>query len=244
MGRVREPLSSKKGVPTAPDEELKTMTIVKICGLREPEHALAAMGAGADLLGMVFVPGVRRRIAPEQARAIVQAVREARGAHAPKFVGLFSDQPLGEVNETIAAVGLDHVQLCGSEPLDFCRRVAVPPLKVLHVRADRPRAESLSDLDARLIDLNAAGWLGILDKHSDVQPGGLGESFDWTLAAELARRGRRFLLAGGLTPQNVAEALRVAHPEGVDVSSGVETGGVKDVAKIRAFIQGARAAGS
>jgi phosphoribosylanthranilate isomerase len=218
--------------------------LVKICGIRELPHALAAAEAGAELLGMVFVPGVRRRITPQQARAIVQAVREARGGNAPKFVGLFSDQPLGEVNETIAAVGLDHVQLCGSEPLDYCGKVAVPPLKVLHVRADRPRAESVADLDARLAELNAAGWLGILDKQSDVQPGGLGESFDWTLAAELARRGRRFLLAGGLTPQNVAEALRVACPEGVDVSSGVETGGVKDVAKIRAFIQRARAARS
>lgn len=216
--------------------------LIKICGLRELEHALAAAEAGADLLGVVFVPGVRRRITVERARAVVQAVREARGGNAPKFVGLFSDQPLGEVNETIAAVGLDHAQLCGSEPLDECGKVAVPPLKVLHVRADRPRAESIAEMDARLAELNAAGWLGILDKQSDAQPGGLGESFDWTLAAELGRRGRRFLLAGGLTPRNVAEALRVAHPEGVDVSSGVETGGVKDVAKIRAFIQGARAA--
>lgn len=221
-----------------------TKVLIKICGLRELEHALAAAEAGAELLGMVFVPGVRRRITPEQARAIAEGVRRACGAKAPKLVGLFSDQRLGEVNETIAAVGLDHAQLCGNEPLDYCGKVAAPPLKVLHVRAGRPRAESVAEMDARLAELNAAGWLGILDKQSDVQPGGLGEPFDWTLAAELAQRGRRFLLAGGLTPQNVAEALRVARPEGVDVSSGVETGGVKDVAKIRAFIQRARAARS
>lgn len=218
------------------------MTLIKLCGLRQPEHALAAADAGADLLGMVFVPGVRRRITTEQAREIVQAVREAQGAKRPKLVGLFSDQPVSEVNETIAAVGLDHVQLCGYESLDDCGKVAVPPLKVLHVRADRPRAETLAELDARLVDLNAAGWLGVLDKQSDVQPGGLGETFDWTIAAELAQRGRRFLLAGGLTPQNVAEAVRSVHPMGVDVSSGVETGGVKDIAKIRAFIRAARAA--
>jgi phosphoribosylanthranilate isomerase len=215
-------------------------TLIKICGLREPQHALVAAEAGADYLGMVFVPGVRRRITVEQARQIVQAARHARGTHAPKLVGLFQDQPLSEVNEVAAEVGLDHVQLCGHEPMDYCGKVAVSPFKVLHVRADVVRDKTIADMDARLADLNAAGWLAVLDKHSDRQGGGTGETFDWSIAAELAQRGRRFLLAGGLTPANVAEAVRTVHPHGVDVSSGVETDGVKDIAKIRAFVVSAR----
>ena len=216
------------------------MLTVKICGLKEPEHAIAAAKAGADLLGVNFVPGVRRRITTEQAKAIVQAVRKARSTSAPKFVGLFSDQSLAEVNTVAKDVGLDYVQLCGSEPMDFCRQATVPPLKVLHVRADVPREQTIAALEKRLAELNEAGWISVLDKQSDLQPGGRGQTFDWTIAAELASRGHKFLLAGGLTPENVSQAVGTVHPFGVDVSSGVETNGTKDVAKIRAFIQAVR----
>ncbi|MSP78371.1 MAG: phosphoribosylanthranilate isomerase [Dehalococcoidia bacterium] len=216
--------------------------LVKICGLREPAHALAAAESGADLLGMIFVPSTRRYITPDQARAIVQAVRKARGANAPKLIGVFQNQPIAQVNELAQGVGLDYVQLAGNESNDFCKQSALPPLKVLHVRADRPREQTIAELDTRLSELNTAGWLAMLDKYLDAQGGGTGQTFDWTIAAELAGRGHRFLLAGGLTSENVSQAVRAAHPFGVDVSSGVETSGAKDIAKIQAFIKVARTA--
>ncbi|MSQ11413.1 MAG: phosphoribosylanthranilate isomerase [Dehalococcoidia bacterium] len=219
--------------------------LVKICGLQQLEHALAAAEAGADLFGMVFVPGVRRRITPQQARAIAQgvsAVCAKQGKPAPKLVGLFADQPLDEVNAIARSVGLAHVQLCGAEPMDYCQRVAVPPLKVLHVDDSAPRQQAIAALDVTLKALNEAGWLAVLDRRSEKQPGGLGVTFDWTVAAELAQRGRRFLLAGGLTPENVANAVRTVYPYGVDVSTGVETSSVKDTGKIRAFIAASRKA--
>ena len=95
-------------------------------------------------------------------------------------------------------------------------------------------------MDTRLRKVNDAGHLAVLDRQSEAQPGGLGETFDWSVAREMADRGHRFLLAGGLDPENVGGAINAAHPYGVDVSSGVETEGVKDIAKIQAFIAAAR----
>ncbi|MBI2935768.1 MAG: phosphoribosylanthranilate isomerase, partial [Chloroflexi bacterium] len=204
---------------------------------RELQHLLVATEAGANLLGMVFVPGVRRRLEVEQAKKIAEGYRQRLGSKALPLVGLFSDQPQGEVNDIAKHVGLDRVQLCGEEPLDYCARMAKPPMKVVHIPSDLPAAEILAQVEPRLSALAASGYLAILDRHGDTQPGGLGQPFDWTVACELARRGHRFLLAGGLTPDNVAQAIEAVRPYGVDVSSGVETKGVKDEAKIQAFVR-------
>ena len=104
------------------------------------------------------------------------------------------------------------------------------------------RQEAMLRLEERLQQVADAGGLGLLDRASSRQPGGMGQTFDWSVARELARRGHRFLLAGGLTPDNVAEAVDAVRPHGVDVSSGVETDGVKDAAKIRSFVHAARGA--
>ena len=215
-------------------------TTVKICGVRNLEDALVAAEAGADYFGMVFVPNRRRRIQPADARIITDALRAA-DLERPKSVGLFGDQPLDEVLDTIAAAGLDYAQLCGDEPLDYCRAVqqCAGVIKVLHVSDDdRPGAiaEVANEIDA----FTDAGCTVTLDSQVAGLHGGTGQSFDWSIAAQLAAGGRRFLLAGGLTPDNVAEAVAVAHPWGVDVSSGVETDGAKDHAKIRQFVANAR----
>ena len=230
------------------------MSLTKICALRESSHMLAAARAGADLLGMVFVPGVRRAIPPETARQMVAAFRVHYppssanpwevGAGRPLLVGLFADQPVDEVANLAAEVGLDRVQLCGNEDADYRSRVPLPLVQVLRVpnlsQSDPAhRRNLLASLEDQLAALEDEGHLAILDSAG---PGGSGNTFDWSLARELADRGRRFLLAGGLTPDNVAEAVAVAHPWGVDVSSGVETQGVKDVTKIRAFLQAAHRA--
>ena len=149
----------------------------------------------------------------------------ALGPGAPGSVGLFGDQPLDEVMDTIAAAGLEFVQLCGDEPLDYCRQVMqrAGVIKVLHV-PDGADDDGIAHV-GRLIDQFAgAGCTVTLDSQVVGLHGGTGQSFDWNVAAQLAASGRNFLLAGGLTPDNVAAAIAAAQPWGVDVSSGVENG--------------------
>jgi phosphoribosylanthranilate isomerase len=138
------------------------------------------------------------------------------------------------VNDIAGAAGLDLVQLSGNEPADFVRKVERPVIKAIHIAADTT-AEDVAD---RAADLRTASAL-LLDTVSAESRGGTGASFDWTVAAEAARK-LPFLLAGGLTPENVAAAVEAVSPWGVDVSSGVESGGKKDVEKIRAFIRAAK----
>ena len=222
------------------------MSVIKIDGLRQLPHMLVAAEAGADLLGMVFVPGVRRRVDVGAAREMAASFRQ-RCPDGPQLVGIFADQPVEVVNRVADIVGLDRVQLCGSEGEDHWSSIDRPILQVVHV-ADSPgpreqtRPRAVAIVAQRLLRLEAATCTAILDRHSDIQPGGLGEPFDWATARTLSDQGRRFILAGGLTPDNVARAIATAHPDGVDVSSGVETAGVKDEAKIRAFVRSARRA--
>ena len=212
-------------------------TTVKICGVRRIEDALVAAQAGADYFGMVFVPGRRRRIEPEAARIITDGVRDG-DRESPKSVGLFGDQPLDGVLATVATAGLDYAQLCGDEPVDYCRAVLrhAGVIKVLHVSND-DRPDAVAD---RIDAFTAAGCTVTLDSQVAGLHGGTGQSFDWRIAAQLAASSRRFLLAGGLTPDNVAAAIDAVRPWGVDVSSGVETDGVQDPAKIRQFVANAR----
>ena len=228
--------------------------VVKICGVRRREDALVAAGAGADYVGIVFVPGRRRRIAPGEARIITEALRSNGGAaggdapNAPQSVGLFGDQPLAEALDAIAVAGLDAVQLCGDESVAYCRQALtlVPVIKVLHI-PDNAGDDEIAGVARRIDEYAAAGCMITLDSQVAGLHGGSGQAFDWRIAARLSANGpdaggRGFLLAGGLTPDNVAAAIAAVRPWGVDVSSGVETGGVKDAAKIRRFIANAKSA--
>ena len=213
---------------------------VKICGVRRLEDALVVAEAGADYFGMVFVPGRRRRIDLITAREITDGLRTL-GTGAPLSVGLFGDQPIDDVLETIAAAGLDYAQLCGDETLDYCRRVGecAGVIKVLHVPNGDPDA-AVEAVGAQIESYQAAGCVITLDSQVPGLHGGTGQSFDWDVARTLAASGKRFLLAGGLTPDNVADAVAHANPWGVDVSSGVETRGEQDQTRIRNFIANAR----
>ena len=215
------------------------MTHVKICSVQVLEHALAAADAGADFVGFNFVPGVRRRLEEEAARHMVQEYRERHGKDDPKLVGVFADQPLEEVNRILAGCGLDMVQLSGQEPISYALGVECPVIKAVHVPAGQPRDRTIDDLNRLLQELESEDILPLLDPHVDGALGGTGATFDWAIAEALAPS-HRFLLAGGLTPDNVAHAVESVRPWGVDVSSGVETSGLKDLEKIRAFIQNAR----
>ena len=213
---------------------------VKICGVRRLEDARVAAEAGADYVGIVFVPGRRRRIEPAAAREITDGLREI-GGNRPRAVGLFGDQPLSDVLETIDAAGLDCVQLCGDESADYCREVMAKAgvIKVLHVSGDGAE-EGVDAVGSEVDAFAGVGCTVTLDSHVDGMHGGTGQSFDWSIAARLSASGRRFLLAGGLTPDNVAAAVAQANPWGVDVSSGVEIEGKQDHDKIRRFIANAR----
>ncbi|OAI39631.1 hypothetical protein AYO38_07415 [bacterium SCGC AG-212-C10] len=242
------------------------MTRVKICGLRDPQIALEAAKAGADFIGLMFAES-RRQVSPQQCHDIVEALAETRNGAGlatfegpapgevrgsswfgawneaiddalprfrPLLVGVFADQPLEHVNDIAEAANLDLVQLAGAESWDFARRVVRPVLNVLHVHEQTTANDIFDDLTPGtaagvLLDTGTAGGAR----------GGTGIAFDWEVAAEVARR-LPFMLAGGLTPENVAEAIVQVEPWAVDVSSGVETDGVKDIEKIRAFIRAAK----
>ena len=218
------------------------MTLVKICGLREPAHALAAAEAGADFIGLVFAES-RRRVTVEQGRAIARALGEPLAAAAsdaegidgllrrkrPLVVGVFAGADAETINRTAEGVGLDLVQLSGDEPWDLWVELSRAVLKAVKVRDGMSAEEIIATL--------RPGAIPLLDTHAEGALGGTGRSFDWTVAAAVARR-FPIVLAGGLTPENVAEAIAQVQPWGVDVASGVESApGKKDPAKMRAFVQ-------
>jgi len=213
---------------------------VKICGIRALDDALAAAEAGADLIGMVFVPERRRRITPKEAKAIVDGVRNS-GGPVPRIVGLFADQSIEEVAGVVEFCGLDLAQLCGQETVEFAGQVGCDVIKVVHV-AESATASDDAGTGALVKEFSGVGHLVTLDRYVEGIQGGTGKGFDWEVAASLSRSGHPFLLAGGLTPENVSEAITMVKPWGVDVSSGVETDGKKDHAKILEFLQRAKAA--
>ena len=218
------------------------MTLFKICGLRQLDHAQAAADAGADFLGFNFVPGVRRQVSEEHAGAITGEIRRLRGTNRPRLVGLFADQPMEDVNRIVRSCGLDLAQLCGDEPPDYWERVEVPVIKQIKVRDGGDRERAIARVRSDVEDVVSRGRIAMLDSHEAGSLGGTGRSFDWAIAAAVARE-HDFLLAGGLTPDNVAEAIATAGPWGVDVSSGVETERVKDPKKIAAFAEAVLRAG-
>jgi phosphoribosylanthranilate isomerase len=215
------------------------MTKVKICGIQQPADALVAASAGADFVGLVFVPKYRRRLETDAARVIVETLRSS-STPAPQIVGIFADQTLADVNHIIGACELDLAQLCGEESLKYCGEVAARVVKVVHVDGSKTEPDDVDILANRVAAYRDAGHLVTLDRLLKGVQGGSGHSFNWDIASRLSQRGFSFLLAGGLSPDNVNRAVAEVSPWGVDVSSGVETGGAKDQQKIRAFIRGAR----
>ncbi len=215
------------------------MTHVKICGFRSAEPLVAAIDAGADAVGLVFVPSAGRRVTADEACAVLDEVR-ASGQTLPPVVGLFADQPLDEVQHTVTSVGLDAVQLCGGEGAEYAAQLGVPVYKVISIDAEVPVAAQMPRVMVLQQRHALAGHRIVLDVQVPGEYGGTGRQFDWDLAADLAGA-FEMSLAGGLSPENVREAVERVRPWGVDVSSGVETDGEKDPAKVRAFVEAVRA---
>lgn len=201
----------------------------KICGITRLEDGLAAVAAGADAIGLVFYARSPRAVSIEQARAIVAGL--------PPFVttvGLFVDMPQRDIEAVLAAVPLDLLQFHGDESAAECEALGRPYIKALRVRAQ--------DDVAALVDAYRGARAVLLDTFVDGVPGGTGQAFDWSLVP--ATLSKPVILAGGLTPGNVAAAIAQVRPYAVDVSGGVEAGkGIKDATKVKDFVRAVRAVG-
>lgn len=210
------------------------MTWVKICGITTMKAGLAAAEAGADAVGFVFWPRSKRAVDPERARALGEGLPPGLAR-----VGVWVDAPLAEVLQTARLAGLTHLQLHGDEPPEYVAALPLPVLKGIRLRgeADLPR-----------LTRYPTTWGILVEPHTPATAGGAGVALDWRLAVQARETLRqagyrgRFILAGGLSPQSVRAAVAAVQPDGVDVSSGVETDGHKDIDKIYAFITQARGA--
>jgi phosphoribosylanthranilate isomerase len=204
-------------------KKMNGRTRIKVCGMRELAEVAGVVAAGVDAIGLIFVEQSPRYIDPERAREIVASL--------PPFVdavGVFVDQEAAAVNEIVRYCGLTMVQLHGAESPAYCAEIACRVMKVFRVR------ESLTAEDLASYADEVSAFL--FDTFQEKVAGGTGQTFAWSLLEKLASP-RPVVLAGGLTPENVGEAVRQARPFAVDLNSGVEFApGRKDLAKVRAAV--------
>lgn len=194
---------------------------IKICGLKEIHHAVKAAELGADFLGFVFTKSPRR-VRLDLARDIIRELPPSVAK-----VGVFVDEAPETVNSIADFCWLDYVQLHGQETPEYCMDISRPVIKAFRIK-------DATDLD-EIKSYRDVAEMFLLDAYVPGTAGGTGKTFDWSIARQAGRYGK-IILAGGLTPENVRLAAAAAQPYGVDVSSGVETGGIKDLAKIEAFM--------
>ena len=202
------------------------MTAIKICGITRVEDALAAARCGANAIGLVFYAKSPRHVTPLRAAELMRAL--------PPFVmsvGLFVDAAANEVMQTLAQARVDLLQFHGNESPQYCRQFGVPYLRALRVRLGLDLLQYARDYhDAKAL---------LLDAYVEGKHGGTGATFDWALIPK--NISLPVVLSGGLTPENVTAAIQAVRPWAVDVSSGVESSkGIKDAAKIAAFVTGVR----
>ncbi len=201
------------------------MVEVKICGLTSPGDALRCIEAGADAIGLNFWPGSPRCVDRRTARTIVEAAGDR-----VEMVGVFVDFDLAQVREILAETGVTWAQLHGAEPPELVSALLPRAYKAIGVK----------DGSAIEIARSYPGERLLLDASVPGVPGGTGRTFDWAIAAEVAKE-RKLTLAGGLTPDNVADAVRAVRPFRVDVASGVESApGKKDPERVRRFVEAAK----
>jgi len=206
---------------------MKVPVRVKICGITNMRDALLAAEMGAHALGFIFHRPSPRYMTPDQARQIIGQL--------PPFVatvGVFVDEDAARVREIASLVGLDWIQLHGGESPDYCRSLGRRVIKGFRVKGQ--------EIFSQLTAYQGAAQAFLLDTYKPGTPGGTGETFDWDLARQVNKCGP-IILAGGLTSDNVAEAIRIAQPAAVDVASGVEAApGKKDPERLRNFFAAMR----
>ncbi|MDD2421863.1 MAG: phosphoribosylanthranilate isomerase [Heliobacteriaceae bacterium] len=213
---------------------------IKICGIRSGRDAQVAVNAGAHAIAFNFVPGAKRYIEPAKARAIIQALGPL-----VTIAGVFADAPRAEVVRIAGECGLQVLQFHGNESPAYCQGWPYPVIKAFRFGCGAPAQAGTAvfntwdQLVCRAGEYLVAAFL--IDAFHPAVVGGAGRTFDWTqIRTPLPRP---LILAGGLHPGNVREAITQVHPYGLDVATGVETGGQKDWEKVRAFIEQARFSG-
>ncbi|UCG54004.1 MAG: phosphoribosylanthranilate isomerase [Dehalococcoidia bacterium] len=214
------------------------MTKIKICGLTSESDAVAATEAGADFLGLVFAKS-RRRVSPDRALQIIEVVHKLK--RRPVVVGVFVNLPATEVNKTARYCGLDMVQLSGDESWSYCQEIELPIMKVIHIETDKKTGWVLHEIEKGYETDLKRKPLWLLDTGKGDIYGGTGRVFDWKLAVDVSVR-YPVIIAGGLSSQNVTSLIKEVNPWGVDVSSGVESWGRKDINKVKDFIENVRKA--
>lgn len=212
------------------------MTRVKICGITEVFYAQAAIEAGVDLIGVVFAPSPRQ-VTHDKAKEIVAVVKK----YNLSVVGVFVNMPAATVNSLASSFGLDWVQLSGNESWNYCQQIEKPVIKTIHISPSLSEVELLAQMEDGKRRLGSRLHIYLLDTLVEGRYGGTGQAFDW----EIARRAVAeypVIIAGGLNPKNVRAVVASLRPWGVDVSSGVESKGTKDVDKVKAFVRAVRLA--
>lgn len=209
------------------------MVKVKICGITNREDALAACEYGADALGFVFYKKSQRYVDVKIVRDIIKSL--------PPFIetaGVFVDEAVDRINEIADAAKLDIIQLHGAEPPEFCNVFKRKIIKAFRIQGQDDAVSHHLSAISSFSQYRVSAYL--LDTYQEDMPGGTGEIFNWEVAKDAKKFGR-IILAGGLTPQNVAEAVKTVMPYAVDVSSGVEQRpGKKDLKKVMEFIERAK----
>ena len=219
------------------------MTHIKACGFTTLDPMVAAAKAGVDSIGLVMIPGLKRSLSVRKAQTLLTSLDVALKGHPkPEIVGLFGGQSSEEVNKIASKLNMDSVQLCSDESMSFCSEMALPIYKVIGVNPDIPINSQLPRIMVIAQRHSMAGHRIVLDsKPTALDFGGTGRKFDWEIAGQLAEA-FDIQLAGGLNPDNIAEAIKTVKPWGIDTSSGIETDGEKDVKKVIAFIKNAQEA--
>lgn len=214
------------------------MTKVKICGLTEIQHVLAAAKAGADFIGLVFATS-RRQVPVEKALQLVKAARSLDISSGTAIVGVFVNSPADYVNHIAHYCCLDWVQLSGDETWHYCQQIERPIIKTIHISATTTAERVADEIASGCRLVSHQELVCLLDSRVRGAYGGTGKTFDWQLAKEISAMFPLFI-AGGLTAANVGQLVKEVQPWGVDVSTGVETDGKKDAIKIVAFIDAVR----
>ena len=208
------------------------MTQIKIDGIKQEAHAIAIAKAGVNFMGMVFAPSPRQ-ITPQYAKKIIELLRMRENS--TEVVGVFVNATAASVNRIAETCNLDWVQIHGDEPWEYCRQLKRPIIKVIRVSRNFKPETIIANLNRGEKTLANQKHIFLIDSNVPEKYGGTGQPFNWELARPIAER-FPVIIAGGLTPDNVREAINIIKPWGVDVSSGVETDGAKDPDKMLKFI--------